>query len=60
MSSPANIRLGWKSLPSTNTLAYSTCASATKKKMFYDVDFRWNQDNLRMQTLQVIKRAQQC
>jgi hypothetical protein len=31
---PANVRLDWKVLPDTNTLAYLTSSSATKKKSF--------------------------
>ena len=35
-----NIRLAWKSLPGTNALAYFASASATKKKKFYNNEFR--------------------
>ncbi len=35
---PANVRLGWKVIASTNTLAYLASSTATKEKMFYNID----------------------
>ncbi len=35
-----NIRLAWKSLPGTNAVTYFASASVTKKKKFYNNEFR--------------------
>jgi hypothetical protein len=37
---PANVRLDWKGIASTNTLAYLASSTVMKKKMFYNIDTR--------------------
>jgi hypothetical protein len=34
---PTNIRLGWKGMPRTNTLAYYKNSQITTVKMFYNI-----------------------
>jgi hypothetical protein len=35
---PENVRLNWKGIASTNTLAYSASLTVTKEKSFYNID----------------------
>ncbi len=60
VGNPANIRLGWKSLTLTNTLAYYDTAIITAGKKFYITNRRSSKGlGLRLSLIQIFQRSLQ-